>query len=170
MYFEQKLTDKQILDEFIQLVENNEQQEVLINKVEPARLSAPQHEVKGFIYRRFTGRRLIDVLESEDNYKYILNNTNIYIHNMHNHIWYKKIEDRHEMELEMIDRLIKLINRKNKIIINTFMPTDNSNIKKYMELLKIDKVFFLYILNKHKDVLREQLKVAGDGQYLILSA
>jgi len=166
--YEEKLTDKQILDEFIQIVER--ENEVLINKIEPARLSSPKYTIKEFMYRRFKGRRLIDILENEDYYKYILDNTNIHIHNIHNHIVFMKIEDRHEMELEMIDRLVKLINKKSKIVINTFMPTDDLTLKKYMEILKIDKMFFLYILNKHKDVLHEQLKVTGDGQFLILSA
>lgn len=170
MYFEKKLTDKQILDEFIQLVENNEHQEVIINKIEPARLSSPKYTVKEFMYRRFTGRRLIDILENENNYKYILDNTDIYIDKIHNHISFKKIEDRNEMEIEMINRLIRLVNKKSKIIIHLFSPTSDLTIKKYMEILKIDKMFFLYILNKHKDVLREQLEVTGDGQYLTLSA
>lgn len=168
MYFEKPLTDKQILDEFIQIVENEE--EIMVNKIEPSRLSSPQYTIKEFIYRRFTGRRLIGILENKDNYNYILDNTDIYIYNIHNYIWFKKIVDRNAMEIEMINRLVELINKKSKIIINTFMPTDNLTIKKYMEILKIDKGFFLYILNKHKEVLREQLEVTGDGQYLTLSA
>lgn len=154
--------DKQIIKEFLKLVQRHDT--LTVSPVDPIRRSSPQ--VKDFLHRYVSGFKLIRILEDPKNQDHFMEHPSIIFKHENGNMIFIYDESKQKIEFKIIHWLIALVNSKKVMNIDLYLPAQNPNLKSFLsEHDYIDSTYFSFILEKHKDLLRNNLTLIEDEEF-----